>query len=103
MPFQIRLSEEAREDLQRLRKVDSARIIRDLQRMLSVTPTVESKAVVKRLRQPAPTQYRLRVGDFRVFYNVGPNQVAVVRILSKEQAAAYLEPEQDASSEGPAG
>jgi mRNA-degrading endonuclease RelE of RelBE toxin-antitoxin system len=46
-----------------------------------------------RLRQPAPTQYRLRVEDFRAFYDVDDinNLVAIVQILSKEDSLPYLE------------
>jgi mRNA-degrading endonuclease RelE of RelBE toxin-antitoxin system len=55
-----------------------------------VNPTVVTKARVKRLREPAPTQFRLRVGDFRVFYNVEEAAVLVVQILGKQDTADYL-------------
>jgi mRNA-degrading endonuclease RelE of RelBE toxin-antitoxin system len=59
--------------------------------VLSVNPTLESKGRVKQLRQPAPTQFRLRVGEFRVFYDVEQPVVYVVQILSKKDSIAYLE------------
>jgi mRNA-degrading endonuclease RelE of RelBE toxin-antitoxin system len=45
---------------------------------------------VKRLREPAPTQYRLRVGEFRVFYDVDQQTVLIVQILSKQDSIDYL-------------
>jgi hypothetical protein len=57
---------------------------------LLVNPTLESKARVKLLRQPAPTQDRLRVEEFLVFYDVAQEAVLVSQILSKEESIAYL-------------
>ena len=47
--------------------------------------------IVKMLRQPAPTQYRLRVGDYRVFYDVIGQIVQIIQILTKAEATSYLE------------
>lgn len=58
--------------------------------MLTANPTLVSKARVKRLRQPAPTQYRLRVGEFRILYDVEEQTVRIVLILSKEEAERQL-------------
>lgn len=58
--------------------------------MLITHPTLESKARIKRLRQPAPTQYRLRVGDFRILYDVDEQIVTIVLILTKEEAQKEL-------------
>ena len=55
-----------------------------------VNPTLVSKAKVKRLKPPAPTAYRLRIKDFRIFYDVEEELVFIIRILSKEEAIAYL-------------
>ena len=55
-----------------------------------MNPTVVSKSRVKRLREPAPTQYRLRVGEFRVFYDVDQDTVLVIQVLSKQDSLEYL-------------
>ncbi|HET6883724.1 MAG TPA: hypothetical protein VFI31_26455 [Pirellulales bacterium] len=39
----------------------------------------------------APTHYRLRVGEFRVFYDVNGQSVMIVQILSKAESISYLE------------
>jgi mRNA-degrading endonuclease RelE of RelBE toxin-antitoxin system len=88
--FEIRYSDVAVEQLRRLRAFDRKAILQQIEQVLAVNPTLESKARVKRLRQPAPTYYRLRVADFRVFYDVDGNVVSIIQILSKEEAIAYL-------------
>jgi mRNA-degrading endonuclease RelE of RelBE toxin-antitoxin system len=72
MPFEVRYSDEAVEQLKKVRAYDRAAIIDQIEQTLMVNPTLESKTKLKLLRQPAPTQYRLRVGEFRVFYDVVP-------------------------------
>jgi len=93
MPLEVRYSTKAVKQLQRLRAFDRATILDEIEQTLTVNPTLQSKARVKKLRQPAPTQFRLRVEDFRVFYDVDEfsNVVNVVQILSKEDSLRYLE------------
>lgn len=90
MPFEIRYSDKAVEQLRELRAFERAAILDQIQQVLGATPTLESKSRVKRLRPPAPTEYRLRVGDFRVFYDVEGEAVQVIQVLSKEQAIRNL-------------
>jgi mRNA-degrading endonuclease RelE of RelBE toxin-antitoxin system len=91
--FEIRYSDVAVEQLKKMRPFDRAAVLDQIEQVLIVNPTLVSKARVKELRQPAPTQFRLRVGEFRVFYNVDTehNCVDVIQILSKEEAIGYLE------------
>jgi mRNA-degrading endonuclease RelE of RelBE toxin-antitoxin system len=91
MPYHLRYSPEALEALRSLRSVHRTAIVRAIEAVLTVNPTLESKARVKRMREPAPTQYRLRVGDFRVFYDVIEERVDIIRVLSKEDAGPYQE------------
>ena len=90
MRFEVRYSDEAVGQLKKLRAYDRAGIMDQIEQVLMVNPTLESKAKVKLLRQPAPTPYRLRVGEFRVFYDVVRETVLVIQILSKEESIAYL-------------
>lgn len=91
MNFDVCYSDEAVEKLRNLRAFDRAAILDEIDRVLAVNPTPESKARVKLLRQPAPTQYRLRVAEFRVFYDVTGQSVMVLQILSKAESISYLE------------
>jgi mRNA-degrading endonuclease RelE of RelBE toxin-antitoxin system len=90
MPYEIRYSDEAIEQLKKLRVFDRTAILDQIEQVLSVNPTVVSKARVKRLREPAPTRFRLRIGDFRVFYDVEDAAVLIIQILSKQDTADYL-------------
>jgi mRNA interferase RelE/StbE len=86
MPYEISYSDESIEQLKGLRAFDRAAILDEIEQVLGVNPTTESKARVKRLREPAPTEYRPRVGEFRVFYDIEDEAVLIVQILSKQQA-----------------
>jgi hypothetical protein len=50
----------------------------------------ESNQAAPGLSQP---QYRLRVGDIRVFYDVTETQVQVLAIVTKAEATAWLDQE----------
>lgn len=52
---------------------------------------IDSRSRIKRLRGLAKPQYRLRVGDLRIFYDVRENAVEVLAIVPKSQAARWLE------------
>lgn len=54
-------------------------------------PTKKSKSRIKRLRGLARPQFRLRVGDVRVFYDVNVEQVEVLAIVAKAQAQQWLD------------
>jgi mRNA interferase RelE/StbE len=90
MPHEIRYSAQAVEQLIKLKTVDRTAVFDTIEAILSVNPTLVSKSRVKLLREPSPTQYRLRVGEFRVFYDVNDDVVLVVQILSKRDSLDYL-------------
>ncbi len=54
-------------------------------------PTKVSKSRIKRLRGLSQPQYRLRVGDIRVFYDVTETQVQVLAVVTKADAQAWLD------------
>jgi mRNA-degrading endonuclease RelE of RelBE toxin-antitoxin system len=90
MPYDIRYSSEAIEQLKSLRAFDRAAILDQIGQILSVNPMIVSKARVKRLHEPAPTQFSLRVGEFRVFYDVAEEVVLIIQILKKQDCVDYL-------------
>lgn len=83
MPFEIRLAQEAQDDLRRLRAFDRTRVTKGLEQQLTHQPQQLSKSRIKRMVEPFWCQYRLRVDDFRVYYDVDDtNQVVnVLRII----------------------
>ncbi len=65
--------------------------VRDaLERHLRHEPTRVSKSRIKRLRGLRQPQYRLRVGEMRVFYDVTHEAVEILAIITKAEAARWL-------------
>lgn len=50
----------------------------------------ESKSRIKRLRGMEKPEYRLRVGDVRVFYDVRNGEVEILGIVDKKDAEEWL-------------
>ena len=90
MRYDIVLSPQAVQDRRRLRAYDWA-IIRDaIEKHLRNEPMKVSKSRIKRLQGVSRPQYRLRVGDFRVFYDVSGTEVQVLAIIPKPEVEAWL-------------
>jgi mRNA-degrading endonuclease RelE of RelBE toxin-antitoxin system len=102
MPFEILLAPQAIEGLKALR-ADFQSSVRDaIELHLRHEPTKLSKSRIKRLRGLDRPQYRLRVNEVRVFYDVTATAVEVLAIIPKEQAEAWLAEEATpASPSGP--
>ncbi len=54
-------------------------------------PTKVSKSRIKRLRGVTRPQYRLRIDEIRVFYDVVGTDVEVLAIVAKSEAEQWLE------------
>ena len=91
MRYEIILATEAVEDFRRLTARDRSSIRDALERHLRYEPGKESRSSIKRVRDVVRPQYRLRVGDFRVFYDVVEEAVEVLAIVSKAEADGWLE------------
>ncbi len=90
MRHEIVLAPEAAEDFKALKASDRATIRDAIEDHLRHEPTRTSKSRIKRLRGLRRPQYRLGVGDIRIFYDVTENVVGVLAIISKTSAAAWL-------------
>lgn len=65
--------------------------VRDgLETHLRHEPTKTSRSRIKRLRDIAHPEYRLRLGDHRVFYDVEGDAVTVLAIVPKKNTDAWL-------------
>ena len=96
--FEIILAPTASRQLKAL-KPDVGRGVRDaIELHLRHEPTKVSRSRIKRLRGLERPQYRLRVDEVRVFYDVTETAVEVLAILSKEQAQGWLDEEATPSS-----
>jgi mRNA-degrading endonuclease RelE of RelBE toxin-antitoxin system len=90
MPFAIVLAPEAVEDLRRLTANVRANVRAALETHLTNEPEKTSRSRIKRLRGLLRPQYRLRVGEVRVFYDVSGTTVEILAIEAKSEAESWL-------------
>ena len=90
MRYEIVLSPQAVLDLKRLPARARAEVSDQIEVHLRHEPTKGSRSRIKRLRGLRRPQYRLRVGEVRVFYDVGDTQVQILTVITKGQADAWL-------------
>jgi mRNA-degrading endonuclease RelE of RelBE toxin-antitoxin system len=90
MRFAIVLAPEAVEDLRKLKAALRASVRGALATHLRHEPTKTSRSRIKRLRGVSRPQYRLRVDEVRVFYDVSGSTVEVLAIVAKSEAESWL-------------
>src|SRR5262249_39063145 len=100
---EIVLAPEAAEALQRMSDFHRAEIRDALETHLRHEPTRVSKTRVKRLRGTSRPQFRLRVGEARVFYDVSEEAVEVLAIVTKAEAEAWLAEHGEPDAQGSVG
>jgi len=89
--FEIVLAPEAGRQLAALPAHARAEVRDGIELHLRHEPTKLSKSRIKRLRGLDQPQYRLRVGEIRVFYDVTEREVQVLAVVSKAEAQAWLD------------
>jgi mRNA interferase RelE/StbE len=95
--FEIILAPEAVEDRGRLRAFDRAVVDDAVERHLRYEPRRVSRSRIKRLAGLNRPQFRLRVEDLRVFYDVVGNEVQVLGIVAKAEVRDWLARESEPS------
>ena len=90
MRYEVVLAPEAAEAYGALPAYRRAEVRDALERHLRHEPTRASKSRIKRLRGLRQPQYRLRVGEVRVFYDVTPKAVEVLAIVTQAEATRWL-------------
>jgi len=91
MKYEIFFAPEAIQDLKRLSARNRSIVQDAIERHLRYEPEKTSKSRVKRLRGISRPQYRLRVDEIRVFYDVEGRDVEVLAIVPKSKAADWIE------------
>lgn len=102
MAFEIILAPTAATALKNLSGPMRTGVKKALEVHLTHEPAKVSRSRIKRLRGLAQPQYRLRVGDIRVFYDVTESQVQILAIVTKAEAQAWLDQE-GTTTQGPQG
>ena len=90
MRYEIIISPEAVMDLKLLDVYQRARIKDSIEAHLRHEPAKTSKSRIKKLRGLRHPQYRLRIDDFRIFYDIEEDRVEILSIILKSEVAGWL-------------
>ncbi len=91
MRYEIILSPEAMADLRALSAGIRSAVQDGTEVHLRHEPAKVSQSSIKRLRGLSRPQFRLRVGDVRVFYDVTESTVEILAIVPKAEASDWLQ------------
>lgn len=89
-PFSIEVSDHAQRDIQTLPEAIARLMLQEIRVRLTAAPYREIKTRIKRLTGFTPPLYRLRVGDYRVYYRIIPSRVIVLAALHKKDSDRWL-------------
>ncbi len=84
--YQVAFTEEAAKDLDKIKKYYARQIIDRIGTTLVDRAEDVTRSSVKKLKG-FETLYRLRAGEYRVFYQGQSGEVIILRILSKQREA----------------
>jgi mRNA-degrading endonuclease RelE of RelBE toxin-antitoxin system len=90
MRYEIVLAPQATASLRALSAFERSGVRDALETHLRYEPAKISKSRIKRVRGLARPQYRLRVNDIRVFYDIAEEEVQILAIVTKAEAEAWL-------------
>ncbi len=94
MRYEIIFAPEAVDDIAELRANDRAKVLDAIEMHLRFEPEKVSKSRIKRLKKLEWPQYRLRVDDIRVFYDVifrvNQGTVEILAVKKKSNAIKWL-------------
>ena len=93
MAFEIVLAPSAAQSLKHFPAHVRASVKDAIEVHLRHEPVKVSKSRIKRLRGLSQPQFRLRIGDIRVFYDVTETTVEILAIVTKAEAQAWLDQE----------
>jgi mRNA interferase RelE/StbE len=91
MHFEIILAPDAVVALKRLEARVRSQVRDEIELHLRHEPAKASKSRIKRLRGLRQPQYRLRVGQVRVFYDIVKAEVHVLAIVEKAKTYQWLD------------
>lgn len=84
MIYRVVIVSEADRELRGIPAFHRRHVVDVMVRELTAQPQRESRSRVKRLRQPSSSVYRLRAGNYRVFYDVQGDVVTVLHVRHKD-------------------
>jgi len=86
--FRIELSPAASRDLNELELGIVTKVLSDI-KILDDNPFPRGK-LIKKIKGKKSPFYRLRIDKFRVFYEIQPMKIVILRIISKKEADRFI-------------
>jgi len=86
--FKIELSPAASRDLDDLEMGIVTKVLSDL-KILEENPFPRGK-LIKKIKGKKATFYRLRIDKFRVFFEIQPMKIVILRVISKKETDRFL-------------
>lgn len=80
MQYRLRFEKRAMKDLQKMQNVDRKRVVTAIETM-----TTDLSGDIRKLTVHYP-KYRLRVGNFRVLFDIKGDEIAIHRIKDRREA-----------------
>ena len=93
--FRIVFKPLAIKQLKKIKRYHAVSIVDAIENQLSEEPEKVHGSVIKRLRGKQRSTFRLRVQDYRIFYDVTDDTVEVIQILHKEETRAFYQEENE--------
>jgi mRNA-degrading endonuclease RelE of RelBE toxin-antitoxin system len=91
MKYEIIFAAEAVEDIKKLSARERSIVLDAIEIYLQYEPAKVGKSRIKRLMGIYHPQYRLRVGEIRIFYDVIEDTVEILAIVLKSKASEWLD------------
>jgi mRNA-degrading endonuclease RelE of RelBE toxin-antitoxin system len=88
--YSIEVSTHAEREISKLPHAIARLILEEIRARLSTDPIRETKTRIKRLTGFSPPLYRLRVGDYRIYYRIAPPRVVILGIFHKKDSDRWL-------------
>ena len=88
--FKVRFSPSAQREIEGYEAEDALQLVKDVKRYLESSPLPFGKTRIKKLTGFIPPLYRLRSGDFRVYYRIVSKEVVILAITHKKDSEKFL-------------
>ena len=88
--FSIEVSTHAEREISKLPHAIARLILEEIRARLSTDPIHEIKTRIKRLTGFSPPLYRLRVGDYRIYYRIAAPRGVILGIFHKNDSDRWL-------------
>ena len=76
--------------LKRMKRYYASIVVDAIEKHLSEEPE-QTRGAIKRLRGKQEATFRLRVRDYRVFYDVVEDRVEIIQVLHKSETSAFYQ------------